>query len=116
MIGASLYWNMSKKSIISDEWVSIRKDRQHMAREKRKARDIRQSRWWKNELKRGICYYCNEKFAPNQLTMDHIVPLSRGGLSNKSNIAVCCKECNNKKKYLTPAEIALRRIKKTTDK
>ena len=111
MIRAGLYWNMSKKSDISEEWISISKDRQHIAREKKKARAIRQSRWWKNELKKGICFYCNQKFDPDQLTMDHIVPLSRGGRSNKGNIAVCCKECNNKKKYMTPAELVLQKIK-----
>jgi 5-methylcytosine-specific restriction protein A len=36
--------------------------------------------------------------------MDHIVPLSRGGFTVKSNVAPCCKECNNQKKYLLPLE------------
>jgi 5-methylcytosine-specific restriction endonuclease McrA len=43
--------------------------------------------------------------------MDHIVPISRGGKSSKRNVVACCKECNYKKKYLTPADIILENIK-----
>lgn len=39
--------------------------------------------------------------------MDHKIPIARGGKSNKGNVVVCCKACNNEKKYLTPAELAL---------
>ncbi|MEZ4743731.1 MAG: HNH endonuclease signature motif containing protein [Bdellovibrionota bacterium] len=38
------------------------------------------------------------------LTMDHIVPVSRGGYSIKSNIVTACKDCNTAKKDLTAAE------------
>lgn len=41
---------------------------------------------------------------PKDLTMEHIVPLIRGGKSSKGNIVPACKECNNKKKYLLPIE------------
>jgi 5-methylcytosine-specific restriction endonuclease McrA len=39
--------------------------------------------------------------------MDHVVPISRGGKSQQGNLVVCCKDCNNKKKAKTPAEILL---------
>jgi 5-methylcytosine-specific restriction endonuclease McrA len=42
--------------------------------------------------------------------MDHILPVVRGGKSVKSNCVPCCKECNNEKKYLTPAEIIMREL------
>ncbi len=73
-------------------------------RERARARALRQSAWWKRKKARGVCYYCGRKVGPKALTMDHIVPLSRGGKSTKSNIVACCKECNNKKKYLLPVE------------
>ncbi|HSW65140.1 MAG TPA: HNH endonuclease [Dissulfurispiraceae bacterium] len=73
-------------------------------RERHRARELRQSAWWKQKLARGICYYCNAKVPPSELTMDHIVPLIRGGTSTKNNIVTACKECNNKKKYLLPLE------------
>lgn len=73
-------------------------------REKEKARDLRKKQWWKNKLAEGICYYCGQKFKPEELTMDHIVPLARGGKTTKGNVVAACKECNNKKKYLLPLE------------
>jgi 5-methylcytosine-specific restriction endonuclease McrA len=73
-------------------------------RERDKARSLRKTRWWKQRLARGICHFCGNSFSPEQLTMDHIIPIIRGGKTTKSNVAVVCKECNNKKKYLLPME------------
>lgn len=72
--------------------------------ERLKARALRKTLWWQRQLSRGICYYCKGRFPKEELTMDHIVPLIRGGKSKKGNIVVSCKECNNKKKYLLPIE------------
>jgi 5-methylcytosine-specific restriction protein A len=72
--------------------------------EKRKARVLRNSSWWRRKRSSGVCYYCGRKFKPHELTMDHLIPLSRGGTSERFNIVPACKECNNKKKYLLPAE------------
>ena len=74
-------------------------------REREKARQLRNSQWWKNRRATGICYYCKKKFPPQELTMDHIIPIVRGGKSTKTNIVPCCKECNSKKKYLLPTEL-----------
>lgn len=79
-------------------------DDQHISREKRKARELRSSQWWKNETAKGICYYCHGRFHPSELTMDHIVPIIRGGFTKKGNVVPCCKDCNNKKKYFLPVE------------
>jgi len=73
-------------------------------RERAKAREIRKSRWWQTKLSLGICYYCGKKIPAKELTMDHIVPLARGGTSSKGNLAACCKECNNLKKTMLPIE------------
>ncbi len=76
-----------------------------IARERHKARELRRTQWWKNRLAAGQCYYCRGRFPPRELTMDHIVPVVRGGKSTRSNLAPCCKECNNQKKYyLLPVE------------
>ena len=45
-----------------------------------------------------------KKVNPRDLTMDHIVPVIRGGKSTKGNLVPVCKECNDKKKYLLPIE------------
>ncbi|MFC1866933.1 HNH endonuclease [Thermodesulfobacteriota bacterium] len=77
---------------------------QAIRREKEKARRLRQSAWWMKKTKDGICYYCNKEVDKADLTMDHVVPLSRGGKSKKGNIVPACKGCNNRKKQLLPIE------------
>ena len=73
-------------------------------KEKEKARGLRKTNWWLNQLQKGVCYYCGQEVGRAGLTMDHVVPLARGGRSKKGNIVASCKECNNKKKYLLPLE------------
>ncbi len=79
-------------------------DEKHLRQEKSKARELRKTQWWKNLRGNGQCYYCKNRFPAKQLTMDHVIPISRGGKSTKNNIVACCKECNNKKKYMLPIE------------
>lgn len=73
-------------------------------RERNKAREIRESNWWKNQRGRGRCYYCHAQVHPSELTMDHKVPVIRGGFSTRHNCVPCCKECNNEKRYHTLGE------------
>ena len=73
-------------------------------REKEKARRLRQTAWWMRKIQKGVCHYCQNPVGREHLTMDHVVPLSRGGKSSKGNIVPACKTCNNKKKYLLPIE------------
>ena len=93
------------------DWIEINKDEKHIAHEKAKAKELRKSGWWKQKLAAGVCHYCGQKFLPEELTMEHIVPIVRGGKSVKSNVVPACKECNNKKKYLTPVEMLMNREK-----
>lgn len=85
---------------------------EHQKREKNKARELRQTQWWKNQLGTGKCYYCEGKFTPEQLTMDHLHPIIRGGETSKKNCVPACKECNTKKGYKTLSEMALEKINK----
>ena len=82
----------------------ISADEKEIKKEKEKARQMRKKQWWRQKVSLGECYYCGGAFEPSELTMDHIVPLARGGKSTKGNIAACCKECNSKKKYMLPTE------------
>jgi len=77
---------------------------QEIKREKEKARELRRSRWWRNRIARGECHWCGGTFPPDELSLDHIVPLVRGGKSTRGNVVPACKECNSRKKYLLPAE------------
>ncbi len=92
------------------DWIDIKKDPKHVARERSKAKELRKSDWWKRRLEKGVCHYCGATFPPEELTMDHVLPVVRGGRSVKSNCVPCCKACNNEKKYLTPAEQIMREL------
>ncbi len=72
---------------------------QQIRTEKQKARNLRKTQWWKRKCAKGTCHYCGKKVRPQELTMDHIVPIIRGGKSTRNNSVPACKECNNKKKH-----------------
>lgn len=77
---------------------------EEMRKERAKAQKLRKTQWWKRKCSEGRCYFCGKKFKPKELTMEHIVPLIRGGKTTKSNVVPSCKECNTEKKYLLPIE------------
>ncbi len=72
--------------------------------EKARARELRKTRWWKIKISAATCHYCGARKKPADLTMDHIVPLARGGLSVKSNLVPACRTCNSRKKTMLPME------------
>jgi len=41
-----------------------------------------------------ICYICGKKFSESKLSIDHVIPASRGGRSTWENMSTCCKQCN----------------------
>lgn len=88
-------------------WVAVTASPEHVARERAKARELRNSQWWKNQLAKGICHYCGGHFAPSELTMDHVIPVARGGKSDKGNVVPSCLACNRTKGCLTEADRAL---------
>ena len=73
-------------------------------RQRQKARELRASPWWKRKRASGICHHCGKKFSPRDLTMDHLVPIIRGGRSTKGNVVPSCKACNSARKHRLPFE------------
>ena len=55
----------------------------------------------------STCQYCRQKLPPRELTLDHVIPRSRGGASTWENLVASCKPCNNVKGDRTPAEAGL---------
>lgn len=51
------------------------------------------------------CVYCGDK---RKITIDHLLPKSRGGLNTFSNTVACCRYCNYYKANRTPEEAGLR--------
>lgn len=89
-----------------DEWFPVSSE-EEIRRERAKAKELKQSPWWKRRVSTGTCHYCGKQFPPRELTMDHLIPLVRGGRSNKGNLVPACKECNFKKKHSLPFEMEL---------
>jgi 5-methylcytosine-specific restriction endonuclease McrA len=75
-----------------------------LRREKARARELRASAWWKRRIAAGLCHYCGRPVGAKALTMDHLVPLIRGGRSVRGNTVPACKDCNSKKQSLLPWE------------
>lgn len=58
------------------------------------------------------CQYCGKKFPTSELSLDHVVPRSQGGLSTWENIVCSCVSCNVKKGGRTPKQANLHLIRK----
>lgn len=58
------------------------------------------------------CQYCGESPGRYQLTVDHVVPRSRGGKQGWDNLVTACKRCNQKKGSLLPAEALMNPIRR----
>lgn len=57
------------------------------------------------------CQYCAHKFPTQELTFDHVVPVSQGGHKDWENIVTCCVSCNRRKGGRTPEEARMRLVK-----
>jgi 5-methylcytosine-specific restriction endonuclease McrA len=57
---------------------------------------------------RNTCQFCGRIFPSSELTLDHVVPRSRGGRSSWENLVACCYRCNNGKGDRTPEEAGLK--------
>jgi 5-methylcytosine-specific restriction protein A len=84
-------------------------DEEHVRREKSKVKAAKKSRWWQQKTAAGICYYCCQKFPHGELTLDHIVPLARGGTTTPGNCVPACRDCNKEKGVDTPVDVLLRK-------
>jgi 5-methylcytosine-specific restriction endonuclease McrA len=70
----------------------------------------------KNLFKRDkyTCMFCGRQPGPSELTIDHVMPKSRGGKSTWENCVLACVSCNMKKANKTPdeAKMKLRKVPK----
>jgi 5-methylcytosine-specific restriction endonuclease McrA len=58
------------------------------------------------------CQYCGKKFVMSELSLDHIVPRSQGGLANWENIVCACVSCNVRKGGRTPRQAHMSLIRR----
>jgi 5-methylcytosine-specific restriction endonuclease McrA len=57
------------------------------------------------------CQYCGRKFESRELTLDHVIPRSRGGQSTWENLVASCVRCNNRKGNRTPQEAGMQLLR-----
>ena len=57
------------------------------------------------------CQYCGQRFATAQLSLDHVVPRSRGGVESWENIVCACLKCNVRKGGRTPVEASMKLLR-----
>jgi len=56
---------------------------------------------WRDE---NTCQYCETQLNESNQTLDHVLPVSRGGKHEWTNLVACCRKCNAKKANRTPDE------------
>ena len=97
-----------------DQFYSLGDDdavQRHIKVERESGKKLRKTPWWKNQIRKGECHFCHQQVGAENLTMDHVVPLARGGKSTKGNVVPACQACNRDKKLTTPVETILDQIK-----
>ena len=58
------------------------------------------------------CQYCNRSYAPSKLSIDHVLPRSRGGRTTWENCVLACVRCNRKKGSRLPHEVGMHLLHK----
>jgi 5-methylcytosine-specific restriction endonuclease McrA len=58
------------------------------------------------------CQYCGRRFAPGQLSLDHVIPRSLGGMSTWENMVCACLKCNIRKGGRTPREARMSLVRR----
>ena len=62
-------------------------------------------RMWRKDRR---CYYCKRELALAETTLDHRIPLAKGGADRPDNFVLSCRECNANKADAMPHTVASR--------
>jgi 5-methylcytosine-specific restriction endonuclease McrA len=63
------------------------------------------------ERDRYACQYCHRQPARSELSVDHVIPKSRGGATLWTNVVLACTECNARKRDRTPEESGMKLVR-----
>ena len=58
------------------------------------------------------CQYCGKHYPTSELSLDHVLPRSQGGVSTWHNLVCCCVTCNSKKGGRTPTQSHMKLVRK----
>lgn len=65
---------------------------------RKKMRAKRRQLWWRSPF----CHWCKRKLTFEESSVDHVIPLSRGGTNHIKNLVIACVECNLKRGHDMP--------------
>jgi 5-methylcytosine-specific restriction endonuclease McrA len=60
---------------------------------------------------RSTCQYCGDALPAGELTLDHVIPRSRGGQSSWENLVAACHDCNRRKADQLPHEAGMKLLR-----
>ncbi|KPK65502.1 MAG: HNH endonuclease [Planctomycetes bacterium SM23_32] len=60
----------------------------------------------------NCCQYCGARFPTSELSIDHVIPLSRGGTTSWANVVCACTRCNKRKGGRDPQEAAMTLVRR----
>jgi 5-methylcytosine-specific restriction endonuclease McrA len=81
----------------------------------RKTRIVKFSRANIYARDRHTCQYCGRTLPSDELTFDHVIPVSHDGTKSWENIVTACIECNRRKGGKTPEEAGMHLIQKPVE-
>jgi len=58
------------------------------------------------------CQYCGRRFPTSELSLDHVLPVSRGGTTSWENLVCACTACNKRKGGRLPSEAGMRLVRR----
>ncbi len=112
---AIVLWFQEKAEIVEYHTTVVRSVRQQFSlpsilrlktyvRQKKTPGPVRFSRENVYTRDNHTCQYCRERTSPRSLTLDHVMPASKGGPKTWTNVVTSCRDCNQKKGNRTPKE------------
>lgn len=110
--------NPEKQREASRRWQKVNPEKKRVNNHNRRARELTAEGTHtvidiktQYQRQKGKCYYCKVKMTQiphqsNSATVDHVVPLTRGGRNAPDNIVIACQHCNFSKHNKLPHEWA----------
>jgi 5-methylcytosine-specific restriction endonuclease McrA len=101
----ALFRKLDRQRYARDRLRRIVQQRNTQARRARAAGEILPDQW-RRLLRRHKfrCFYCGAKLFPANRTLDHKIPICRGGSNTIRNVVPACRPCNNRKMRMTTEE------------
>ena len=101
-------WARKSRQLNKTKWIAAARDykaRRRGAEGRFRWSDIQRI----YEEQKGLCFYCSGELA-GKFHIDHMVPLSRGGINDPSNLCCACAFCNTSKRHRTAEEFRQWRV------